>query len=262
MKLFFFDIDGTIIDCPNKIYVPTEKTISALKQLKAQGHKVFICSGRPYYFLDSSLKTSLFDGFVNSNGAIIREDDKILHKDVFPKKYILKFMEYAKKYHFSLMLEDQDDYYIYNGDCPCLAKFAKMYNIPFDESKLNDEVLDKTIMKMSIYFHDMENFDISWMKEFPTLRARYLKFGAFDIDSNVINKGTAVKFLQEYHHVKDEDLYAFGDGENDIEMLEACQNSVSMGVANELVQSKAKYHTLDVAHEGVYDFLKKAKLVK
>ena len=262
MKLFFFDIDGTIIDCPNKIYVPTEKTVSALKQLKEQGNKVFICSGRPYYFLDEALKTDLFDGFVNSNGAIIRENDEIIHIDIFPKKYIKKFMEYSKKYHFSLMLEDKDDYYIYNGDCPCLAKFARMYNIPFGEDKLKDEVEDKDCMKMSIYFHNPDNFDISWIDEFPSLRARYLKFGAFDIDSNVINKGTAVKFLQEYHHVKDEDLYAFGDGENDVEMLEACPNSVAMGVANEFVRSKAKYSTLDVAHEGVYDFLKKANLVK
>lgn len=43
MKYIFFDIDGTILSRENTI---PEKTIYALKKLKENGHKIFICTGR------------------------------------------------------------------------------------------------------------------------------------------------------------------------------------------------------------------------
>ena len=44
-KLVFFDIDGTLLD--SEMQVP-ESTMQALHRLKENGHKIAICSGRPY----------------------------------------------------------------------------------------------------------------------------------------------------------------------------------------------------------------------
>lgn len=41
-KLFFFDIDGTLIDCNQDIYEITPETIRTLDKLKEEGHDVFL----------------------------------------------------------------------------------------------------------------------------------------------------------------------------------------------------------------------------
>ena len=45
MKLIFFDIDGTIITEPEPRYIP-ESTKRAITELKANGHLVYVNSGR------------------------------------------------------------------------------------------------------------------------------------------------------------------------------------------------------------------------
>ena len=65
-KLVFLDIDGTIINFNKEI---SESTIKAIKKAQANGHKVFICSGRMYGIIDDFIKDIGFDGYVASAGA-------------------------------------------------------------------------------------------------------------------------------------------------------------------------------------------------
>ena len=47
-KLFFFDIDGTLLDGLSGLDYLTDYTKKALKKLKEDGHYIFIATGRPY----------------------------------------------------------------------------------------------------------------------------------------------------------------------------------------------------------------------
>ena len=49
-KLFFFDIDGTLIDCNQDIYEITPETIRTLDKLKEEGHDVFLSTGRLSFY--------------------------------------------------------------------------------------------------------------------------------------------------------------------------------------------------------------------
>ena len=44
-KLFFFDIDGTLIECSKGIYSIPQKVREAMDSLKRQGHAVFLLLG-------------------------------------------------------------------------------------------------------------------------------------------------------------------------------------------------------------------------
>ena len=57
-KLLFFDIDGTLLAGGIPGYIP-DSTIEALKQAQANGHYIFINSGRTYGFMPEALKNSL-----------------------------------------------------------------------------------------------------------------------------------------------------------------------------------------------------------
>lgn len=57
-KLLFFDIDGTLLAGGIPGYIP-DSTIEALKQAQANGHYIFINSGRTYGFMPEAIKDSL-----------------------------------------------------------------------------------------------------------------------------------------------------------------------------------------------------------
>ncbi|ORX46210.1 hypothetical protein BCR36DRAFT_585355 [Piromyces finnis] len=71
------------------------------------------------------------------------------------------------------------------------------------------------------------------------------------------NKGTGLAQLNEYLNIKKEEIIAFGDGGNDIELLQNAGWSVAMENANEKLKSIAKFVTKSNSEDGVVDVLEK-----
>ena len=67
-KALFFDIDGTLLAGGIPGYIP-DSTIEALKQAQANGHYIFINSGRTYGFMPEAIKEFPFDGYVCGCGT-------------------------------------------------------------------------------------------------------------------------------------------------------------------------------------------------
>lgn len=65
------------------------------------------------------------------------------------------------------------------------------------------------------------------------------------------DKGRGLKILSDYMGIDIKDVAAFGDGDNDLEMLEAAGMSVAMGNASENLKRIADYITLDVKEDGL-----------
>ena len=78
----FFDIDGTLVSF--KTHQIPASTIFALTQAKANGHKVFIATGRPPLILTNvGAIEHLIDGYVAINGALCWVGEKIIScKDI------------------------------------------------------------------------------------------------------------------------------------------------------------------------------------
>jgi hydroxymethylpyrimidine pyrophosphatase-like HAD family hydrolase len=58
-----------------------------------------------------------------------------------------------------------------------------------------------------------------------------------------------------------EDVYAFGDGLNDIEMLEAVGTGIAMGNGTAEAKRHANIITTDVDNNGIWNGLKELKLI-
>ena len=65
-------------------------------------------------------------------------------------------------------------------------------------------------------------------------------------------KGNAVNAVLKYYGFTKDEAIAFGDGKNDIEMLEAVGTGVAMGNAKDEVKSKANKICKSVEEDGVY----------
>jgi Cof subfamily protein (haloacid dehalogenase superfamily) len=76
------------------------------------------------------------------------------------------------------------------------------------------------------------------------------------------SKAIGIKKMIEHLGVEKNQVYAFGDGLNDVEMLKYVENSVAMGNAHEQAKAVAKHVTKHVNEDGILHGLKLVGLLK
>ena len=76
-----------------------------------------------------------------------------------------------------------------------------------------------------------------------------------------IDKGTALIHVAEKLGVPIENTYAFGDGVNDLCMIEAAGHGIAMGNAVDALKEKAEYITTPILEDGVKNGLKHYNLI-
>lgn len=95
-KLVFIDIDGTLAD-ENHIVPESAKTACARAQ--ANGHKLFICTGRSVPKIERNILDLGFDGVVSVAGAQANIDDKLLFQHLVSPEAIDAAMAYFAEHH-------------------------------------------------------------------------------------------------------------------------------------------------------------------
>lgn len=85
---------------------------------------------------------------------------------------------------------------------------------------------------------------------------------AADIIPLNCGKGNAVNAVLNYYGLSKDEAIAFGDGRNDIEMLEAVGTGVAMGNAIDEVKARADVICKSVEEDGVYHYCLEQKLIK
>lgn len=137
--------------------------------------------------------------------------------------------------------------------------FAKGYH---NKYRIVEDVLatGEDIMKIAIYQeHSIrelgENILIpQWQDKVKTCMAgeEWVDF----MDASV-DKGNALKVIQEYLGVTAKETMAFGDNDNDIGMLEAAGESYAVESARDSVKAKAKHVCPSYHEKGVYQIISK-----
>ncbi len=112
-KLVFIDIDGTLAD-ENHIVPESAKTACARAQ--ANGHKLFICTGRSVPKIERSILDLGFDGVVSVAGAQANIGDKLLFQHLVSPEAIDAAMAYFAEHHIeSYQWQGADGMYISQG---------------------------------------------------------------------------------------------------------------------------------------------------
>lgn len=75
------------------------------------------------------------------------------------------------------------------------------------------------------------------------------------------SKGTGLLKASQYYHTSTDNCYAFGDSNNDTEMIKAAGHGIAMGNACDELKSIADYVTTDVDEDGIMNALKHFKLI-
>lgn len=104
--------------------------------------------------------------------------------------------------------------------------------------------------KLKNLVNDLPNCKLSWWNEY-----------AVDIISKDGGKLAGIEKYLELQGQTLADAMAFGDGENDLEMLKAVKIGVAMGNGEEQVKRIADYITTDIDSDGIFNACKHYKLI-
>lgn len=249
IKAIFFDIDGTLIPIGGN-QMPQD-TIDALNQLKKNGIKIFLASGRGVGELGVIIKDVSFDGYVTLNGQIcldeqfdvyfgneIPKDDWKILKEIFDKKELP-----------AIIVEKNRSYINYEDEFTnALHKEIGVKSSPVGTYQ-GDAVYQVIMYANAAYAEKLfkKLTGCKWSRWHPH---------GIDIFSKDGGKMTGIQKTLEHFGIAREETMAFGDGDNDEEMLKYVEIGVAMGNAVEKTKTVADYVTTDQNEQGISKALK------
>lgn len=107
-KFAFLDLDGTIID-HNQVISPKVK--DAITTATANGHKVFIATGRSYPELYPFLFSLPFSGLITANGAYVELGDEVLADHSLDQTSITEWTDYFCRSGATWIWQGKDHFY-------------------------------------------------------------------------------------------------------------------------------------------------------
>ena len=256
MIYFFFDIDGTLLPFGGSV---PESTIEALDCVRRMGHKTFLATGRsPVEVLPSIYALGFRDGVFSAGGAVIA-DGSLIYSRTYSEDEKKAVFGYCRKNKLGMMIQTPHGTYMSKkvlslfrekmiectGHVAALSSVIEAETVPDDES-INKIIYVTEGASIERIRKDLEkDFDVVS----NTLGVPDSVMGEIVIKG--LSKATGIEKLMEYYGEDISHSVVFGDGANDIEMVEAAGLGIAMGNASDALKEKAKYVTSDINDDGI-----------
>ena len=101
--ILFFDIDGTVLSEVTK-EVP-QSAIEAMEKARAEGHLLFINTGRTICSIPTEVRKFQFDGYLCGCGTYLTEHDEVLLKSSIEKQRGIELLRKAKECNLGVIAE-------------------------------------------------------------------------------------------------------------------------------------------------------------
>lgn len=257
IKAVFFDIDGTLVSF--KTHEVPQSTIEALDLLRKKGIKVFIATGRHYTSINN-LGDLKFDGYVTLNGGYcFAGEDKVIYKHSIPDRDIealIRYMETEESFPCAFV-QEKDIFMNYKDET--VEEIFNMLNFPEPPIRPMDEIRGKTAYQLVSFFTaEQEKKIMTILSNCESTRWNPLFTDVVPAGSS---KRVGIDKMLEYFRVPLNECMAFGDGGNDIAMLQHAGIGVAMGNAEDDVKQYADYITDSVDEDGIFKALKHLNII-
>lgn len=261
-KLIALDLDGTLKSSDKKIM---PKTKAVLQKLAEKGVVIVLASGRPTAGLEDEARELGLDklgGYLLSfNGAkVINYQTKdIIYQKVYDADIAHHVYDRGKEFNLAVMTytdemiltEDENDEYVIvesninHMPIKHIDNFKKIVDFPVNKVLLTGkpEYVEEILDDFKKPFGD----NLSIYRSAPFF---------IEVMAQNIDKAASLQKLIDSLNINREEVICFGDGYNDLTMIEFAGMGVAMANAVDEVKSRANYVTLSNDEEGIYECLK------
>ena len=259
-KYIFIDLDGTYLGHHGD-NIPS--AIRAVDELLANGHQIYLCTGRNTSMADLVYKQKK-TGMVLMMGGYVETEGKCIYQCPMNSEdvqYLNSLIAAGDRTYTCL-----DDAYSEGFNYDYFKKGPDKFNVHW---KKMDEYQDKDVYKFSLHVNDGSGDEIkSFINKLDKERFAYaeepylLDYGySVEVTLRAVSKGKAIRLLADKGYIDLKETIGIGDSNNDLEMLETCAYSIAMGDASDLVKSHANAITAPVYEDGFYQAFRKLGLI-
>lgn len=288
--MIVMDMDGTLL---NSQRVIDPQTLDALIEAEKKGLRLVLASGRSYKSLTTfgqQLKMDEYDGyFIGVNGAALTEVSSMKHEMIRQLQVdeIKEIYAAAKPYDIEIMCVLDDSIYDYIPENVRKIKeayrkehqmaddvpwTAGAFGIVVDQRKgysniqyIHDENEVTFPVNKICFAHLPEVLDRPYRELMEKLGEKYhlarTTYQWIECQPKGINKGSTLLQLAKRLNISPDEIAVFGDGENDLSMMEVVKYPVAMGNAMESVKAIAYEVTLDNDSNGIAHFLREHEII-
>lgn len=254
IKLIALDLDGTLLDSQKRL---SQRNEDVLKECIRHGIEIVPCTGRIWNGVPDFIRNIPGIHYaITINGAVVEDviSRRVLRERKMSVEQAMEILELAKKF------ETMYDVYV-NGHGYGEARFMDHMERYGVDPGIRDMVrrtrqivpdvaekvkeLDEPVEKINYFFGDQE--------ERSRARLALESRGDMVISSSFRNnleinlagatKGDGIRCLAEHLGLNPEETMGFGDGENDITMMQLAGIGVAMGNGEDSVKAAADYVT-------------------
>ncbi len=255
-KIVFFDIDGTLLDHEKKLPISTKQAVQALKD---EGHNVVIATGRAPFLFEDIREELKIESYVSFNGQYVVLDGEVIYKNPINEQALKSLSNFANLKEHPLVFmanEEMKANVTYHSHIDeCLQTLGAIH-----PEECADYYLEKEIYQSLLFCKEThENEYAETFNELNFIRWHSLSMDVIPFRGS---KAQGIKQFIDKVGYQRENVYAFGDNLNDIEMLQFVGHGVAMGNAPDVVKNAAKYVTKDVSDDGIVYGLELVGLLK
>lgn len=267
IRLIALDLDGTALNGAKEL---TERTRRAVIQAAGEGIRVVVATGRTYSSLAPQvLAMKEITCAITSNGAAVNRipDGEVLYHDYLSSEVAEEMAgiierekidtevctggkAYIGREYYERILSGQtsrDIAYVKDTRHPVkdICEFIRLHKTEIENMNLNFKSLeDKQYWQRTLQEHP-----------YLTPTSSYLY--NVELGGENTSKAHALKHLLDAWGLSREQLMAFGDSENDLEMIRMAGVGVAMANAVEELRREADVVTDDNQHDGVAKMIEK-----
>lgn len=256
-KIIALDLDGTLVNSQHKISPANREKLIELQEL---GCKVALASGRPFHGVAKhaeELRLSSFGGYlICYNGGLIMDcgENKVIYSRELPHEYLPEICQGIKGLDVTVNTYTMDEIIAANSfnkytkiepdivgmKLRFVEDFVKFVDFPINKCLLAG--CPETILKLESEYKERfkGRLDVFKSEDF-----------FLELVPKGINKGEAIKKLAELNGVSISETMSFGDGFNDVQLVQTAGLGIAMANACDQVLRAADYVTLSNDEDGV-----------
>ena len=258
--LICFDLDGTLLNSSHQV---SPNTAQAVKDLRANGHQVMLISSRPTRSVQMYAEgLGLADQMhVSLGGGYLYRGTEVLYNQTAPPLFCQKAAEAADWLDLHISAYAGWGWYANLRD-----RFLRTEEniVGFKADALRDLAAEPIAANKIVAIGEPEKTQpyANAMLEVSDLYSVNIAHPRFyELTPKNINKSSGLRQACLLLGIDPSEVVAFGDGDNDVEMLKFAGMGVAMGNALPVAKAAANKVTLHHDHGGIEFMLKELGLV-
>lgn len=251
IKAIFFDVDGTLLSF--RTHRVPESAVQALQTLHRRGIRLFVASGRRKADIDRAGLPDVFDGYVTLNGGYcLLADGTEVFRRFIPRPDIETLIELQDTPEAFPCVLVNDERLLLNFQDEQVERLARQLDLPIPGAAAPEKWVQaaRSGISQMLWFFPEDRQPLV-MARFPGCRIHRWSPLFGDVVPAGVGKDGGIERMAAYLGIRMEETMAFGDGGNDIPMLQAAGTSVAMGDAAPSVKQAADFVTSSVDKDGI-----------